>query len=372
MRAPALTLGVLAGFLVVSCDHYAEPLVPSPPDAGDDTAAARDTPDEVDATSRDAVATRGDDVEDEDAASAVDAGRSGGDSTSDGTDAAATDTAGRSSPDGDDGTASACTTVVAACVVRGSDADPSNDLSVRPLEQLDCTASGASIDDARVLEYRWEVLEAPATSTSLPTPENGTTARFFVDAIGRYRLGVSVVDDRGCESPASEVSIVSRPRGDIYVDLTWRTPGDPDETDTGFGDGTDMDIHLLHQNGCWESPLWDCHFRARSPNWGKPGRRDDDPSLDIDDTDGAGPEVAMLNIAESGVTYRVAAHYYDDHGFGPSTATIRIFMHGDLVFEESKLMPRTDYWWVAAAVSWPSALVTPIDHAQDGVPSCAP
>jgi len=269
------------------------------------------------------------------------------------------------------GSNNSCPVARATCVVRGSDSPPLTDLFVRPLDYLDCTGASSTDDDGSIVDYIWSIQDAPADSTALPTPENARDTQFFVDLAGRYVITLTVVDDRGCASEPTPITVVSRPDEDIHIQLVWHTPSDPDETDTGFGVGSDIDIHLLHPNGCWESPIWDTHFRARSPNWGNPGSRDDDPSLDIDDTDGAGPENINLNNPENGVTYLVAAHYYDDHGFGPSTATIRIYIYGELVFEQSKLMPRTDFWWVAAAVTWPSALVTGVDQEYDSTPPCA-
>jgi hypothetical protein len=380
VRAPASTLGLLTVLLVSGCNEHGAPVFGFPSDEGGvtDTSGADGAPatdvrggpadaggaDIPDAGERDRDAPGGD-GDDRDVATTDDVPAA--------TDATSSDAGrgdgpdGRASDGGDVG-AGSCAAPTATCVVRGSDAEPSNELSVRPLDSLDCTASVASDDDVDIVAYHWEVAEAPRGSTAVPTPADSSAMRFFVDVSGRFLLTLRVVDERGCESRPAEVSIVARPDEDLHIELTWSTPGDPDETDTGFGVGTDLDLHLLHRNGCWEDPVWDCHFRNRSPNWGRPGNRDDDPSMDIDDTDGAGPENINLNGPENGVTYLVGAHYYDDRGFGPSTATIRIYLYGDLVFERSRLMPRQDFWWVAAAVSFPSASVTGVDEEYQGTP----
>ena len=215
-------------------------------------------------------------------------------------------------------------------------------------------------------------LDVPAGSSADFEPPNAVGTGFFIDLAGRYVFNLSVVDDRGCESPEpAVVTVVSRPDEDIHVQLVWATPSDPDETDIGFGAGTDLDLHVLHPNGCWEHPTWDCHFRQREPNWGDPGATDDNPSLDIDDTDGAGPENINLDNPENGATYMVAVHYYNDHGYGVSFATVRIFIFGELIFEaRDKNFPYTDFWWVVAGIQWPSTTVTPVDLVYDDVPPC--
>ena len=202
-------------------------------------------------------------------------------------------------------------------------------------------------------------------------PDNASETSFFVDLAGRYVLNLEVVDDRGCISDPSAVSVVARPGEDIHVQLVWTTPNDPDETDTGFGAGTDLDLHLVHPNGCWEDISWDCHFRAREPNWGDPGTSSDDPSLDIDDTDGAGPENINLDNPETGVTYKVGVHYYNDHGYGASYATLRLYFFGELIFEiREKEFPYANIWWETLIFSWPPDLIGNIDRMWDGVPSC--
>ena len=53
--------------------------------------------------------------------------------------------------------------------------------------------------------------------------------------------------------------------------------------------------------------------------------------LDYDDVDGFGPETFTLNTMPAGVTYTVAVHYYSDHGTGPTTATVKVYLNGALV-----------------------------------------
>lgn len=260
---------------------------------------------------------------------------------------------------------------VARCTVEASGAPPAEELFVLPLAIVVCDASG-SIGDHEIVEYIWSVAEAPAGSTSTFTPEDSEEASFFVDLAGRFVLILEVVDSRGAVSEPARVTLISRPDEDIHVELVWSTPADPDPTDTGFGAGSDMDLHLLHPNGCWEDASWDCHFRAREPNWGDRSRSVDDPSLDIDDTDGAGPENINLDNPEGSTRYTVGVNYDNDHGYGVSYATVRVYIFGELVFQAESDALYQDEWWVVATVEWASTLIEPVDEVYPAVPPCDP
>jgi hypothetical protein len=100
------------------------------------------------------------------------------------------------------------------------------------------------------------------------------------------------------------------PDKDLHIQLVWTTPDDPDETDMT---GTDLDLHLRHPdaNGGWNSDAgqFDCYFANKTPDWGAQLDPADNPTLDIDDTNGAGPENINLAHPEA-ITYDVAALYF--------------------------------------------------------------
>jgi hypothetical protein len=154
----------------------------------------------------------------------------------------------------------------------------------------------------------------------------------------------------------------------IYVILDWHTPGDADETDTGPEAGSDLDVHLLHPNAPsndgtpdldgdgepdpYFDSLYDCYWYNPHPDWGNPGV-DGDPVLDRDDTDGMGPERVGMEGPEHGARFRIAAHYWSDHGYGESAATVRVYTDEDLVYQETLTLAESDLWCVGF-VSWPS------------------
>jgi hypothetical protein len=159
----------------------------------------------------------------------------------------------------------------------------------------------------------------------------------------------------------------------LHVQLRWHTPDDPNELDEGPGMGADLDLHLLHpaapQNqqaadldgdgdpDPYFDPRYDCYSSNNRPDWGEAGALHN-PRLDRDDIDGAGPENINLDKLESGVSYRVAVYYVDDHGFGPSLATVQVKLAGDLVYESENVNLQAGDMWCVAFIDGDSLQVT--------------
>lgn len=267
--------------------------------------------------------------------------------------------------------------------------------AVVPLDRvtLDGTPSVDSDGpNGQPVEYEWVMLDSPDGSTSQPferffdnqQPANGgeqddrttPTAEFFVDLAGTYVFELRVRDNLGTSSADCDTSrrvvITAVPDQAILVQLTWETPADPDETDN---DGADLDLHLLHPNanGWFQSPF-DCFYQNPQPDWGQLDNPADDPTLDIDDVNGAGPENISLDQPENtdvlGAPYLVGVHAYrtlsqDGHtDFGPSRAFVRIFIDGELAWDFTgedepghKVMQGADHFWDVAAIEWPARRV---------------
>lgn len=222
-------------------------------------------------------------------------------------------------------------------------------------------------------QYEWEVDQAKG-SVALFTPNNKAGAVTFQPNIaGEYTFRLNVYDASGKKSCAPAVKVVKViPDQAIHVELLWKTPGDKDESDTGPGVGTDLDLHFAHQFAAgqdydgdgkpdpWFAGQYDCFWfncgNGNTVEWGSyDPNMDDDPSLDRDDTDGAGPENLNLTLPEEGRTYAVGVHYYNDFGLGVSVATVRVYIYGTLQYEvTSSNLSKGDMWYVAR-VSWPQA-----------------
>lgn len=245
-------------------------------------------------------------------------------------------------------------------------------LETIPLKTIELRADNSRDPDGVVAAYKWSVLERPDDSTARILPHEGAPqATFFLDLAGLYVFELEVTDNYGHSSnPNCQVVVEAIPDEDIHIQLVWDTPADPDQTDKGFGAGSDIDLHLLHPLGDWFCAPRDVYYANPNPDWGVPFDQSDDPSLDIDDTDGAGPENINLNHPENNRVYRVGGHYFNDHGYGPSFVTVRIFIQGTLRFElANKRMAGTDQFWDVATIAWPSGSITPIDQLYDAPPN---
>ncbi len=256
---------------------------------------------------------------------------------------------------------------------------------VQPLDIIDLDGGPSTDPDGEVRSWRWTVVQRPEGSVSQPVEsfadprrpadggeddDTGTPrALFFVDLTGEYVIELQVVDALGqpsCEPNAvARVTIRAVPQKDLHIQLVWSTPDDPDETDTT---GTDVDLHLAHEraDGLWAGPAgeWDCYFRNTNPDWGVIGEVTDNPTLDIDDTNGAGPENINLAEPEIGVSYEVGAIYFratstfgdpevDRQAEHPSYVSLRIYNRGtplvELVGQE---LTETMQLWHMATVTW--------------------
>jgi hypothetical protein len=256
--------------------------------------------------------------------------------------------------------ANACPIAVARGRVQNTNTPTpfTNMIEAIPLQtiQLNADTSSDPDDDDAITRYAWSLIERPEGSNTTLDPSAANPA-LFLDLAGRYVVELTVYDRLGVPScRPSRVTIDAVSPGDIYYELAWDT------------DMTDVDLHYLHPQGRWGASPWDCYYLNRTPDWGAPGDRGDDPSIAIDDTDGLGPEVLAHNNPEA-VTYRLGALYFSDHNLGATQITARVFLRGVLAFER-RSQPITDgQFWEAAALTWgadPS--ITPVDRVTDGFP----
>ena len=273
------------------------------------------------------------------------------------------------------GSNNACPTPIAQAREVGANAPWATEVEAGPLGTIEfdgglSTDPDNPNDPNAISRYEWTIIERPTDSTSQFVPNNNVASpSLFLDLVGRYKVELRVFDAQNTPScDVAEVTILVVPQEDIHVQLVWDTPGDTNQTDTGVALGSDVDLHFLHPRGTYNASPWDCYWLNIEPDWGSPGNRTDDPSLDIDDTDGAGPENINLNNPEN-VTYRVGVYYFSDHGYGPSYATTRLFVRQVLVFEyRDKYLERTGKFWDVATIEWPAGTVNQIDQVYDGFP----
>jgi hypothetical protein len=245
---------------------------------------------------------------------------------------------------------------------------------------LDGSASLAPTNpDGQPTTWQWRVIQRPAGSDTLMVealrdpedpssgglPDDVTTpqAQFVVDQPGRYVFQLDVSDRQGARSDdcgqSATVVVVAGGASRLRVRLTWTTPGDPT---VGDNQGTDLDLHLVHPLA--ESPedaRWACYSRNPVPDWGAEGPVGD-PTLDVDDANGEGPETIVLTGPESTADYargyRVTVHSVrDPHTFGPSIATVQVFGDNTLLGEAEAELD-VGGWWTPFEIAWPEGTLT--------------
>lgn len=258
----------------------------------------------------------------------------------------------------------------ATCAVLDAQAPASSSVTTTIPAALTCSADATTAPDAGRLTWSWELVEHPEGSHATAWFDADTgEAGALIDLAGAWRWHVSATDEQGRTCLPAVVEVDAQPDGLLQVVLLW-APDDDQSSD--IDGGPDLDLHLLHPNGCWEDELWDCHFRAPNPNWGAIDASDDDPRL-LDDghnTAAFGLESIAASALERGTTYRVGVHYWHDHGYGAANARMYLYFAGRLVLDAAHRFESVDEFWVVASPEWPSGAVTLIDRVTLGAPSC--
>ncbi len=256
--------------------------------------------------------------------------------------------------------------------------DCAEGLEVKPQTVLHLYGDQSFATEGTITKWDWSV-EQPVLSASVFIPSSSfPNPTFQANTAGIYKFELMVYDAlnvASCEKDILEVMVI--PDEAIHIELLWNTPQDSDQTDEGPEAGADLDLHFTHPfaggpdidgdgvaDGWFHMPF-DCFWWNTQPEWGSfdPGV-DDNPGLDRDDTDGAGPENINLNIPEDDTTYKVGVHYWKQNEFGPSWATVRVYIYSQLVFEIADVKLVEYDMWEVCTIDWKSGIVTAITDAQ--------
>jgi hypothetical protein len=222
-----------------------------------------------------------------------------------------------------------------------------------PRQTLELDGSGSyDPQNYTPLTYAWSIAEAPDGSASALVNETTDTTYLTTDIAGDYTVQLSVTNSIGLTGAPATCTIPTIPTEQLHVELIWSTPN------------ADMDLHLLNGDGELYINPDDCNWCNQSPSWGESGG-DDDPSLDIDDRSGYGPE--NINIDDPvDDTYTVVVHYYEDLGDDAVVATVSIWLYGELYDTYYETLYRNEVWWVGD-ILWPDALIN-VDGVIDEKP----
>jgi hypothetical protein len=239
-------------------------------------------------------------------------------------------------------------------------ADPNTE-TVPPLATIQLDGRQSSDPDGQSLSYAWRIASAPAGNTATITNPNSARPSLFAQLAGDYRICLTVTDTSICTSNEACITMRVVPTSRIHVQLTWDK------------DDADVDLHFMlssianffdyGSNGTQAdcSKANDCFFVCKVPEWGGQGATDN-PRLDIDNYGGFGPENVNLD-APFNTTFPIAVHYWCDKrgpnytatGFtGATTATVRLYVDGQLVQTWERSLTRRQRWHVADLV-WNSA-----------------
>ena len=179
-------------------------------------------------------------------------------------------------------------------------------------------------DGGDIQGFEWEVVTKPGGSNASIQYLSDSQVEFFVDFAGDYQIQLTVTDDEG-DTGTTVFDFSAVPWQAIHVELAWDIPT------------VDVDLHTTNATDggtFYQSPL-DCYYGNLNPDWGTSGAVGD-PSLDIDDVDGFGPENINIDQPENSKQYHVYVHYFSDDGMGATSATVRIFLSGELQYEQIK------------------------------------
>jgi hypothetical protein len=251
---------------------------------------------------------------------------------------------------------------------------------VIPQTKLHLIGSQSYAATGAIAKYEWSVKQPPGSQSVFLPSNTAPDPTFEANIAGNYVFSLRVWDSENTPSCVdAEYQVIVNPDEAIHIELIWWTENDPDQTDEGPEAGADLDLHFLHQfamgldvdkdgapDGWFDNPF-DCFWFNDEPNWASQDPMlDDDPSLDRDDTDGAGPENVNLNLPEEGMEYRIGVHYWNDHGWGPSLTTVRVYIMSVLVFQVTDVELTNHDMWYVATVHWPSGDVKPITGPGGG------
>jgi hypothetical protein len=241
---------------------------------------------------------------------------------------------------------------------------------VEPLDDVVLTLedSTPSTPNGAVVGYQWTLTDkGPDSGVLLSSPTTEETGFVFanrrgVDVAGRYEACATVTDELGSTSNnRCCVDFEAIPSQSFLVQLTWaQSSGDMDLHVTkkdgdgycveSLGAGDDDVDEPFSTGNCDEDT--DCYFSncragdTNFPDWdGVAGRTTGDPSLDIDDLSGFGPENINVDLAVPG-SYAFGATTYSSGG--PYTMTMRLFIFGRLAGEWQQDGLSSEFWEVGA------------------------
>ncbi|MFH1463542.1 MAG: choice-of-anchor D domain-containing protein [Pseudomonadota bacterium] len=231
---------------------------------------------------------------------------------------------------------------IAVCSVDPTEVQPNHDTATwYGNESYD--AAGYAITD-----YEWSLISRPGGSTAT-MPSGGADRRNFRPDLAGENIGQLVVtNELGQISDPCTATLTATPVEDLWFQMYWTHSAD------------DMDLHLLKPGGSLRTNS-DCYYAncvGAGLDWGTSGVASDNPSLDMDDIPGTGPENINIESPESG-TFQVYVNDYPGSSYTPANdVTVVIFIGGYQVWTDTRTISGENNDVAFANIEWPAGTVT--------------
>lgn len=202
---------------------------------------------------------------------------------------------------------------------------------------------------AEIVDYDWTLYSRPdGSSATMPSGE-ANRRPFEWDLAGEYVGKLVVTNEYGEESEPCYATLTATPEDDFWIEMYWTYSGD------------DMDLHLLAPGGSVETNS-DCYYSncvsGGALDWGTRGYDEDDPSLDLDDISGTGPENIRIMEPEDG-EYTVIVHDYPGSTYsGGNRVYVNIYIGGELAWSRDCEISGENTYNEFATVDFPAGTVT--------------
>jgi len=248
---------------------------------------------------------------------------------------------------------------------------------VEPFKPVSLSGKGSYGLAGSIVTYLWDIVQPWASFAGYLPSGQAPEVQVTPLVTGQYVFKLAVVDDKGTTScNVASKSLLVVPEQDIYVELVWHTPGDPNEQDAG--PGSDMDLHLTSPLAAgpdrdkdgkpdgWFDGTNDCWSKMSEPEWGNPDPKAlDNPKMLLSDKNGAGPEAIALNHPADG-TYQVGVYCPGDAGMGPSSVRVHVYAHaGKALTAGPVTLKKGDLWDAARIVVTNQGFQVTVNAAKD-------